>query len=95
MVVSGALKHLIIGCNQVLHNLEPQHSLSVANFSEFAPQVIYIRSKDTNITCLVTTTVITVAGKNINIMGTSEYIGEYFVLFLQYFINLKLFQLKV
>ena len=89
MVVSGALTHLITGCNQALHNVEPQRSLSVANFSAFAPQVIYIRSKDTNIICLATTTVIIVAGK---IMGTSEYTGAYFTLFLQYFINLKLFQ---
>lgn len=89
MVVSGALKHLITGCNQAPHNAESQHSLSVANFSEFAPEVIYIRSKDTNITCLATTTVIIVVGK---IMGTSEYTGAYFALFLQYFINLKLFK---
>ena len=92
LVVSDALKHLLTGCNQLLRKLEPQHSLSVANFSEFAPKVIYIGSEDTNITCLATTTVITVTGKNINIMGTSEYIGEYFVLFIQYFINPKLFQ---
>ena len=39
-----------------------------------------------------TTIVIIVAGKNVTIMRTSEYTREYFVLFLQFFTSLKLFQ---